>query len=215
MGSSPLTRGAPISAAAIWSGMGIIPAYAGSTNNVNAFAVLCWDHPRLRGEHISFCSSLYFFSGSSPLTRGAPVTCCSWRSPLGIIPAYAGSTVKLDSVCAVLADHPRLRGEHPVTAAYTCCAAGSSPLTRGAPLLLHQVCVRFGIIPAYAGSTSRCTETDGTGRDHPRLRGEHSSSTGSPREQKGSSPLTRGALKGADGRKQRFGIIPAYAGSTP
>ena len=73
---------------------------------------------------------------------------------MGIIPAYAGSTVKLDSVCAVLADHPRLRGEHTPGRLRLRLLMGSSPLTRGALGAAAPRDLKDGIIPAYAGSTT-------------------------------------------------------------
>ena len=71
---------------------------------------------------------------------------------------------------------------------------GSSPHTRGAP----------GSLANSAGSSW----------DHPRIRGEHRSSTvfGSPSH--GSSPHTRGARAGSSCASQMQRIIPAYAGST-
>ena len=198
-------------------GTRIIPAYAGSTLNETGDALremgssphtrgaprrtACrtrcqWDHPRIRGEHVAV-----------------------WRDlevPLGIIPAYAGSTNRLEIAVngwkgssphtrgalsfspprrARRRDHPRIRGEH-----------GDGP---------RRERRARGIIPAYAGSTRWLKERgfDFTGSsphtrgalfkragilikvgDHPRIRGEHPA----PYE-----PL-------------RFvgGIIPAYAGST-
>ena len=92
-GSSPHTRGARLSCVVVAESLGIIPAYAGSTDslstekfrargssphtrgarpgNTNRSPRL-WDHPRIRGEH-----------QESPEFR--------FRD-LGIIPAYAGST---------------------------------------------------------------------------------------------------------------------------
>ena len=135
---------------------GIIPAYAGSTKPLAASSSILW--------------------GSSPHTRGAPSVSAGWEQdhgdhprirgehsavgdhlavPVGIIPAYAGSTTQ----CVLLArdlrgssphtrgalatpctqtttfrDHPRIRGEH-----------GHG----GGPLGAHP-----GIIPAYEGSTA-------------------------------------------------------------
>ena len=50
---------------------------------------------------------------------------------------------------------------------------GSSPHTRGA--LPHEpvVLAPDGIIPAYAGSTRIPQRRSLSGRDHPRIRGEH------------------------------------------
>ena len=178
-GSSPHTRGAPTRATGprpstrdhprirgehyravgVGGGVGgIIPAYAGSTQSpvMNAIAM----------------------AGSSPHTRGAPGTSTSPRRPgwdhprirgehrddrllrepeLGIIPAYAGST--MECMCrhgdwdgssphtrgalrnkprfnAVRTDHPRIRGEHTAETCLTTALAGSSPHTRGAQVRL-------------------------------------------------------------------------------
>ena len=50
--------------------------------------------------------------------------------------------------------------------------------------------------------------------DHPRIRGEHHDVGRERRGAGGSSPHTRGAHGDAAGRRHRFRIIPAYAGST-
>ena len=53
-----------------------------------------------------------------------------------------------------------------------------------------------------------------TSWDHPRLRGEHDKDRLSTRATEGSSPPTRGALRGDAVLAHARGIIPAYAGST-
>ena len=90
------------------------------------------------------------------------------------------------------------------------------------------------IIPAYAGSTSAGCPPTPAPADHPRIRGEHSSShtfvphsVDHPRIRGehasthssvcgscGSSPHTRGALQFYGTQKGDVRIIPAYAGST-
>ena len=76
----------------IYNGLGIIPAYAGSTR----WRRRSWpdnsDHPRIRGEHVFAYPTLIQDGGSSPHTRGARSRSAAWLSPRGIIPAYAGST---------------------------------------------------------------------------------------------------------------------------
>ena len=91
---------------------------------------------------------------------------------------------------------------------------GSSPHTRGAlgRLLADEDAV--GIIPAYAGSTSRLAAPTSAPADHPRIRGEHEEHDHALRVLVGSSPHTRGALYGAEGKRTGNRIIPAYAGST-
>ena len=155
---------------------GIIPAYAGNTVHGQRLALACW--------------------GSSPHTRGTPITSRSFGTRDGIIPAYAGNTSNQDALTSSLWgssphtrgtpsmrcrrrrlpwDHPRIRGEH--------------------RRLEPDVDDRLGIIPAYAGNTdtpstgtptrwgssphTRGTPVNKVGLfdcdgDHPRIRGEHS-----------------------------------------
>ena len=112
---------------------------------------------------------------------------------------------------------------------------GSSPHARGAlattPIVPHLP----GIIPACAGSTTRYAACRRSRRDHPRMRGEHSSRRRPRTRPQGSSPHARGArygdcTQGAQGgdhprmrgehavRRPQManhrGIIPACAGST-
>ena len=51
-GSSPHARGAPRPPASQQARRRIIPACAGSTPSSDASGRACWDHPRMRGEHI-------------------------------------------------------------------------------------------------------------------------------------------------------------------
>jgi hypothetical protein len=196
-GSSPHTRGAHAAHEDRPCGVGIIPAYAGSTWKAQVKArdkqgssphtrgaltkrattrTTSRDHPRIRGEHRTSEPDAPMYMGSSPHTRGAPWR-WSWRSWRSW-------------------DHPRIRGEHrvlgevglpgvgiiPAYAGSTSCFAsrsesrlGSSPHTRGAPRTASASATRW--------------------RDHPRIRGEHA------------------VLQGV--QPVPAGIIPAYAGSTP
>ena len=70
-GSSPHTRGAHGDAAGGCHGLGIIPAYAGSTQDRLLFHVGVGDHPRIRGEHGPPREAPTMPEGSSPHTRGA------------------------------------------------------------------------------------------------------------------------------------------------
>ena len=91
---------------------------------------------------------------------------------------------------------------------------GSSPHTRGAPHGPIGVEAHEGIIPAYAGSTSRSSAICFCCTDHPRIRGEHQSPSYPISPRTGSSPHTRGARSCSQANHTRRGIIPAYAGST-
>ena len=153
-------------------------------------------------------------SGSSPHTRGArhfdPVEPGVER----IIPAYAGSTGRRNPRKTKPKDHPRIRGEHATRRAVKFDFSGSSPHTRGAPARNRALQPVPGIIPAYAGSTSRRSRRRRRPRDHPRIRGEHAQGGIGKLKQGGSSPHTRGARKASLAGWVSSRIIPAYAGST-
>ena len=173
-GSSPRARGARTQRGFGTGVQGIIPACAGST--------LPAPRHRLPGR------------GSSPRARGAPAARLSPRPGGGIIPACAGSTSSALLGWPEFGDHPRVRGEHALSAVSGLVFRGSSPRARGALISrTHWLTVR-GIIPACAGSTPDPHRATCQSRDHPRVRGEH------PRRHR-LVPIRRG-------------IIPACAGST-
>ena len=111
-GSSPHTRGALPGGLSAGGACGIIPAYAGSTPGVNLRGVSFTDHPRIRGEHYACTVVTKLGEGSSPHTRGAHHRVHRDGDRLGIIPAYAGSTVGDWLLQFEHGDHPRIRGEH-------------------------------------------------------------------------------------------------------
>ena len=115
----------------------------------------------------------------------------------------------------VAGDHPRIRGEHRPRKSSFRRPWGSSPHTRGAPRRRSARRCRWGIIPAYAGSTGCSATTPRSPADHPRIRGEHALSSIMNDDVRGSSPHTRGAHERATARPRVQRIIPAYAGSTP
>ena len=194
LGSSPRMRGAPVAKrvhAALggiipayagstpstlyshaWRG-GIIPAYAGSTSWTRWRSCRAADHPRVCGEHNGIFCTAFYISGSSPRMRGAQ--CANLTSPFmaGIIPAYAGSTIRRLAGSASARDHPRVCGEHRPKDVRRLCTAGSSPRMRGARALYKLVNYPQGIIPAYAGSTPSSRPECLSPRDHPRVCGEH------------------------------------------
>ena len=107
-----------------------------------------------------------------------------------------------------------MRGEHLISLIALMRDWGSSPHARGAPVALHAALRHAGIIPACAGSTCRLPRTSRSGRDHPRMRGEHNDELVRTVLVPGSSPHARGAPRGGDTREAVSGIIPACAGST-
>ena len=82
---------------------------------------------------------------------------------------------------------------------------------------LHKVAVHVngvGIIPAYAGNTSRPPQRRHSPRDHPRVCGEHIDWGYMQDPFVGSSPRMRGTPLKAAYPSGSPGIIPAYAGNT-
>ena len=152
-GSSPLTRGALVQRRRPGNWRRLIPAHAGSTTADAKRALGEKAHPRSRGEHSSKTRPDWASAGSSPLTRGAPAEGLHPTPRVGLIPAHAGSTQLRVQRGKTSGAHPRSRGEHFDRVTELVELWGSSPLTRGALNLLRREDLRFGLIPAHAGST--------------------------------------------------------------
>ena len=153
-GSSPLTRGKP---ARCWHGRvgdGLIPAHAGKTSRSRAGTPTPWAHPRSRGENVSSLTGRRRGRGSSPLTRGKHLAppCLILRA--GLIPAHAGKTLRALVKRAFMTAHPRSRGENDGHDVPWESDEGSSPLTRGKPLVRTKFEKHAGLIPAHAGKTA-------------------------------------------------------------
>ena len=150
------------------------------------------DHPRLRGEHPMFPMFPMFPMGSPPPTRGTRRNNTVKFYIAGITPAYAGNTRRTDKKYTHWQDHPRLRGEHYNTQGQFIIAQGSPPPTRGTQFCTLIYTLGTGITPAYAGNTYRPQSQSLSGRDHPRLRGEHADEKDEHANIAGSPPPTRG-----------------------
>ncbi len=213
-GSSPLTRGARQAPGRADRPGGIIPAHAGGTSLSNRVGALEADHPRSRGGHRRRSLAHPGPGGSSPLTRGARSDPHHEGARQGIIPAHAGGTRTRAPPHRCARDHPRSRGGHQQFPPDDGQHRGSSPLTRGAPLLVGVGALDNRIIPAHAGGTPHQSWRIRSLWDHPRSRGGHATRSPAGTDERGSSPLTRGALRrqGVPGWLAR--IIPAHAGGT-
>ena len=168
----------------------------------------------MRGEHTNATAARSSAAGSSPHTRGALQPRGSIRPLPGIIPACAGSTWRVRKRSPARWDYPRMRGEHSGSFGDADAPLGSSPHARGALSFFALLAVAAGIIPACAGGTRFGGIRGRQLRDHPRMRGEHSSASVSFAHQMGSSPHARGALNAQGRAPPALGIIPACAGST-
>ena len=152
----------------------------------------CSDHPRSRGEYFPCFRLCLKRSGSSPLSRGIPLSVSAQLKSTGIIPALAGNTADREWCKRGRGDHPRSRGEYWITAEFLKSPLGSSPLSRGIPAVRGRRRFAGGIIPALAGNTSQRFAPKSFCTDHPRSRGEYLGRLIAVAGQVGSSPLSRG-----------------------
>ena len=193
---------------------GIIPACAGSTTAPSEPKPAPRDHPRMCGEHCVVLFHIWTLAGSSPHVRGAPSVLMPDGPATGIIPACAGSTLRILTRPPPIRDHPRMCGEHAVFIKLSTTTPGSSPHVRGALGQNRRHSDTGEIIPACAGSTRLACPTRHGIWDHPRMCGEHTIESANKATATGSSPHVRGARVLSASGGGRAGIIPACAGST-
>ena len=153
-------------------------------------------------------------AGSSPLTRGKPGQATDPRDRGGLIPAHAGKTPWRPVVPSLTRAHPRSRGENNDPASAPLSLGGSSPLTRGKPLLDPIEEAGRRLIPAHAGKTVGGVKFEWAHKAHPRSRGENHHDLTVASLIAGSSPLTRGKRVASPQHPPRHGLIPAHAGKT-
>ena len=153
-------------------------------------------------------------TGSSPLTRGKPTVSASVIFVVGLIPAHAGKTPRLDPTSCNSWAHPRSRGENLSRRAVQGSEPGSSPLTRGKPDRRRRRPQRTRLIPAHAGKTLPEQRDFPRSRAHPRSRGENVVAETKNFSRAGSSPLTRGKQVRHRRWQRKLGLIPAHAGKT-
>ena len=111
----------------------------------------------------------------------------------GSSPRMRGAQVVYNVILWYGVDHPRVCGEHLAAHIPGCATPGSSPRMRGALRAERAEGRLAGIIPAYAGSTSKILAPHSSQRDHPRVCGEHLPNVHAYLASRGSSPRMRGA----------------------
>ena len=98
----------------------------------------------------------------------------------------------MDTTSHCVSAHPRSRGENGIGTRLIRGIRGSSPLTRGKPLLSWAGFSVLRLIPAHAGKTTTVVGGVLSVAAHPRSRGENDVRDDDNRPFLGSSPLTRG-----------------------
>ena len=213
-GSSPLTRGKQRRTRVGVIRPRLIPAHAGKTFAAALPRPLATAHPRSRGENPQPPSSTAASPGSSPLTRGKPVSIHEATQETRLIPAHAGKTGLRARSPRRSRAHPRSRGENVVAAREELLLDGSSPLTRGKRARDRRAEGARGLIPAHAGKTATPPSRPSVAWAHPRSRGENLAIVAALARVSGSSPLTRGKPSHVLHASAAIRLIPAHAGKT-
>ena len=133
--------------------VGITPAYAGKSKEVNNYAVYHWDHPRACGEKSAQVQCLPRLSGSPPRMRGKEQLASGVRSSAGITPACAGKSGCSWAMYWRRWDHPRICGEKALGNSIALPQWGSPPRVRGKAVRNVGIALAVGITPAYAGKS--------------------------------------------------------------
>ena len=213
-GSSPLARGLLRKKEFPFKTVGIIPARAGFTVDLDLDLDKNGDHPRSRGVYELALAQRGEDDGSSPLARGLQSSPPLQPRRNGIIPARAGFTAPSRPAVSGQSDHPRSRGVYAWELLKKTNVEGSSPLARGLHRLTGNRVSGRRIIPARAGFTADDHSPLTCIRDHPRSRGVYRLAMSAATARPGSSPLARGLLPVRDVGRVDAGIIPARAGFT-
>ncbi len=194
MGSSPRARGTYTLAWAVLLVGRLIPACAGNISTPALTRGFPKAHPRVRGEHAQLSAHSFLVSGSSPRARGTSLAHTLYRCGLGLIPACAGNMHPLPPAPTPHSAHPRVRGEHLVWLSLSAASSGSSPRARGTWRAPSDTRPHWRLIPACAGNMCAPAARCRSRRAHPRVRGEHGTTSGSCHDLNGSSPRARGTL---------------------
>ncbi len=152
-GSSPATRGGRRRGLDDGPRIGLIPGYAGRTSTRTTSTRNPSAHPRLRGEDWSKPVTKLVPVGSSPATRGGRADTHDDVGAQGLIPGYAGRTLRSAGTTCMTWAHPRLRGEDRPADQPERLESGSSPATRGGRTVRCDRPRHPGLIPGYAGRT--------------------------------------------------------------
>ena len=213
-GSPPHARGRPAAQAGRASACRITPACAGKTLRPPAATSRRSDHPRMRGEDMGIPKGHVASRGSPPHARGRRIAVCIAVCIGGITPACAGKTHCCLHCCLHRRDHPRMRGEDPVSRSGIRSHGGSPPHARGRLEEFFSPGFAGRITPACAGKTGLPNGHQGFDLDHPRMRGEDSRRQVTVCAFTGSPPHARGRLVVVEAHGAESGITPACAGKT-
>ena len=197
-----------------WPGIGITPAHAGKRVLRAASVSDARDHPRTCGEKLLAGSRTRSRLGSPPHMRGKDAAAGDGLGSVGITPAHAGKSKRVEQALGVHRDHPRTCGEKGHRQTLDAICMGSPPHMRGKGADVTHRPANPGITPAHAGKSLFSVSMGLLFRDHPRTCGEKVALAPSWVPFVGSPPHMRGKAR-VDGRRLHSrGITPAHAGKS-
>jgi len=185
-------RGTPGGAHPVAEPIRFIPACAGNTQRKSYSDTNCPVHPRVCGEHSRAHVRAHTRNGSSPRVRGTHNEDDETARHIRFIPACAGNTDSGRLSSASCSVHPRVCGEHGLGRPARQPRLGSSPRVRGTRCSATRRRNSGRFIPACAGNTDCADNTQNAKSVHPRVCGEHDTSTSRSSYPAGSSPRVRG-----------------------
>ncbi len=191
-------------------------------------------HPRVHGEHGPEQGCAYANAGPPPrargplagrhgaaLARGPPPRARGPRLDRrtrdvdrGTTPACAGTAGAGRVRRSCRWDHPRVCGDHPCYHELLDEPGGPSPRARGPREITAHAGLGTGTTPACAGTTRRGSAAPPSGRDHPRVRGDHRTMAWMCGCQPGPPPRARGPRLPLGRQQGPAGTTPACAGTT-
>ena len=154
VGAHPRVGGENGGSLGYWpASFGLIPAWAGKTLSLHAAEGADGAHPRVGGENRIVRDEFAREGGSSPRGRGKPGGDCLKYRREGLIPAWAGKTLRAWGKASPKRAHPRVGGENPHGRKGGAMPGGSSPRGRGKPGITVKHHGKERLIPAWAGKT--------------------------------------------------------------
>mgnify|MGYP007005203816 CR=1 FL=1 len=153
LGSSPRMRGTLRKSHAAPKLRGLIPTYAGNTNYHGTGTTKTRAHPHVCGEHWGYRQRRPKALGSSPRMRGTHAAEPISADGAGLIPTYAGNTLRTEPLSRRQGAHPHVCGEHGLCHCVHRIVMGSSPRMRGTLKGTKKPPTLGGLIPTYAGNT--------------------------------------------------------------
>ena len=117
-GSSPRGRGKPCHHWQLRRQPGLIPAWAGKTQEFNQAILDLGAHPRVGGENGVSDADSARRAGSSPRGRGKLGPPIGVGNGGGLIPAWAGKTRRRSPIARPPGAHPRVGGENQVPSSH-------------------------------------------------------------------------------------------------